>query len=331
LFLRDIRKIWRPEIYHGRVNMKGYFEGWYYKFADKNAQNLGALIPGVSFDKAGSHPHCFIQFLDDAGILSHYFSYDINQFSYSRDNPEIKIGDSFFSPDRIEVNIKDNSNSISGALSFTGITPWPVKLFSPGAMGPYAFVPLMECYHGVLSFDHLIEGQLDLNGKLIDFSGGRGYTEKDWGRSFPSYHVWIQTNHFESPGTSLMVSIANIPWLGKAFDGFLAGLWHNGQLYKFTTYSGARITLFRFDQEKLTVCFQSKRHRLEIEVVYKRGPELRTPVAGDMQGRLSESLSAETRVRLIGLVRGLEKLIFEGTGRHTGLEIEGRLPARLRQ
>ena len=38
-------------MYQGKRNMKGYFEGWYYKFADKNELNIGALIPGVSFDK----------------------------------------------------------------------------------------------------------------------------------------------------------------------------------------------------------------------------------------------------------------------------------------
>jgi tocopherol cyclase len=316
-------------MYQGKAVMKGYFEGWYYKIADKNESNICALIPGVSFDKEGSHPQAFIQFLDDSGSSSHYFLYDIRDFTYSAEKPEIKIGNSVFSPGGIEVNIEDQTGSIKGALRFEGITPWPVSLFSPGAMGWYAFVPLMECYHGVLSFDHLIEGQLELNGKTIDFSGGRGYIEKDWGRSFPSYHIWIQTNHFDAPGVSLMVSIANVPWLGKSFDGFLIGLWYDGRLYRLTTYTGARITAFRYDQEKLSVQVQSKLHRLEIELSYKRGAALRTPVAGAMQGRLSESLAAETRVRFYRKAKNLESLVFSGSGRHTGLEIEGRIPARL--
>lgn len=307
------------------MKQKGYFEGWYYKFADKNEKNIGALIPGVSFDKEGKNPHCFVQFLDDSGILSHYFSYDINQFTYSPGKPEIKIGDSFFSPARVEVNIDDKASTIKGSLHFEDITPWPVSFFSPGAMGWYAFVPLMECYHGVLSFDHLIQGQIAFNGKAIDFGGGRGYIEKDWGRSFPSYHIWIQTNHFDGPGTSLMVSIANVPWLGKSFDGFLIGFWHNGHLYKFTTYNGAAITAFQYDQQKLLITVQSGRYCLEIEVNYQAGAELRVPVLGEMQGRLSESLAAETKVRL----KNMGSLIYTGTGRHTGLEIEGKIPIRL--
>jgi hypothetical protein len=71
LIFRNIRKIWKPAIYQGTKVMKGYFEGWYYKFADKSEKNIGALIPGVSFDKEGRHPHAFIRFLDDSGTLSH--------------------------------------------------------------------------------------------------------------------------------------------------------------------------------------------------------------------------------------------------------------------
>jgi tocopherol cyclase len=331
MFFRNIRKLWQPAMYQGKTRMKGYFEGWYYKFADRNGQNIGALIPGVSFDKDGCRPHAFIQFLDNSGVLSRYFRFNIEEYRYSHEKPEIEIGNNFFSPGKIKVDIDDGVDSIKGVLTFHDLTPWPVTLFSPGAMGWYSFVPFMECYHGVLSFDHLIEGQLEFNGKSIDFSGGRGYIEKDWGRSFPAYHIWVQTNHFNNIGTSLMVSIANIPWMGKSFDGFLIGLWHDGQLFKFTTYTGARITTFEYNQQKLAIQVNSKSHRLEIEVSYKKGAELKTPQTGEMRGRLSESLSSETKVKLFRLIDKGESLIFSDIGRHTGLEIEGKLPDKLNQ
>jgi tocopherol cyclase len=329
LIFRNIRKIWKPAIYQGKKSMKGYFEGWYYKFADKDGKNIGALIPGVSFDKDGKHSHSFIQFIDDSGVSSHYFRYPVTEFSTIDENSGIRVGQSYFSPSEVSVKIDEPHFSIRGELAFKGISPWPVKLFSPGAMGWYAFVPAMECYHGVLSFDHLIVGGLELNNKFVDYTGGRGYIEKDWGRSFPRYHIWIQTNHFEQSGSSLMASIANIPWLGNSFDGFIIGLWHNNQLYRFTTYTGAKITNIQYEKNKLVLCVQSKKHRLEIEVSYLKGAELITPVSGEMKGRLSESLSASTYIRLFQLDKGLERLLFEGTGYHTGLEIEGELPARL--
>jgi tocopherol cyclase len=331
MFLGNIQRLWQPAMYQGKARMKGYFEGWYYKFADKNEQNIGALIPGVSFDKKGCQPQAFIQFLDNSGVKTRYFRFDIEEFRYSHNKPRIEIGKSIFSPDKIEVDINDEADCIKGALTFHDITPWPVTLFSRGAMGWYAFVPFMECYHGVVSFDHRIEGQLEFNGKSIDFSGGRGYTEKDWGRSFPKYHIWIQTNHFSKVGTSLMVSIANIPWLGKSFDGFLIGLWHDGHLYKFTTYTGASITTFDYSQQKLVIYVNSKVHRLEIEVSYIKGAELKTPQTGEMRGRLYESLTSETKVRLYRLTSERECLLFNDIGRNTGLEIEGSLPDKLNQ
>jgi tocopherol cyclase len=329
LIFRSLRKIWMPASYQGKSGMKGYFEGWYYKLVDSSENRIAALIPGVSFDKEGKHPHSFIQFIDGTGVLSHYFSYAIEDFSFSAQNSSIKIGKSFFSPARIDVNLDSPPFRIRGALDFKGLTPWPVKPFSPGAMGWYAFVPRMECYHGVLSFDHSIQGGLELNGKLVDFSAGRGYIEKDWGRSFPKYHIWVQTNHFEKPGTSLMVSIASVPWLGSSFDGFIAGLQHDGRLYPFTTYNGSRIVLFQYDQGKLGVQFRSKQYRLELEVSYLKGAELKTPVLGEMRGRLSESLSAVTRLKLFQISNESERIVFEGAGRHTGLEIEGEIPAGL--
>lgn len=330
MIFRSARKIWQPAAFQGKIGARGYFEGWYYKFADKSEQHVWALIPGISLDQNGRNSHCFIQFLDGSGKLSHYFRYPVDKFSYSSDNPEIKIGSSCFSPAGIEIDIGDNSISLKGKLNFQDIKAWPISLFSPGAMGWYAFVPLMECYHGVLSFDHLVEGQVTLNGQFIDFSGGRGYIEKDWGRSFPSYHIWIQTNHFAEPGTSLMVSIANIPWLGRSFDGFLIGFWYTGRLYKFTTYTGAKIKTFGYNQEKLTLHVESKGHRLEIEVLYKKGVDLKTPVLGEMQGRLSESLTAETNVRFYEKSKRTESMVFSGTGRHTGIEIEGSIPTKLK-
>ena len=128
-----------------------------------------------------------------------------------------------------------------------------------------------------------------------------------------------------------MVSIANIPWLRKSFDGFLIGLLHDAHLYRFTTYTGAEIINFQHDWEKLAIHVKSKLHRLEIEVSNKSGVVLRTPVVGEMKGRLSETLTAETKIRLYRKSKSIESLVFNGTGRHTGLEIEGVIPVKLNQ
>jgi tocopherol cyclase len=322
---------WKPAVYQGKYHMKGYFEGWYYKIANRQEEMVGAFIPGVSFSPDGRNSHAFIQFLDNSGTYSNDFEYDLSEFWFSADKPEVRIGKSFFSPSGIKVNIEANGTSIHGALTFKDAKPWPVSLFSPGAMGWYAFVPFMQCYHGVVSFDHTIEGSLQFYNKEIDFTGGRGYIEKDWGRSFPSYHIWIQTNHFEELGTSLMVSVANVPWLGRYFDGFLIGLWYKNYLYKFATYTGAKIVRFEYTRQNLILHVKSRHHRLEVEAPYVKGASLKTPVQGNMQGRLSESLKGVVSVKLFDTASGQDNLLFSGHDRNAGMEIEGNIPQELKQ
>lgn len=330
MIFHSFRKIWKPEIYQGKPVMKGYFEGWYFKSANSDGNYICAIIPGVSFDNEGKDSHCFIQFFTNISNEANYYRYDTSDFSYSRDLFDIRLGKSTFRLNGIDIDIEDETSRIKGTLNFQKIVPWPVKWVSPGAMGWYAFIPFMECYHGVLSFNHRIQGQLLINDKKIDFSEGKGYIEKDWGKSFPEYHIWLQTNHFADPGTSLIASIANIPWLGKYFDGFLIGLLYKEKVYTFTTYSGAKLDRFELDEHKLIIHVRSKHYSLEIEVSRTGGTELRTPLLGEMEGRLLESLSATTYVSLYRSMRNGRELIYSDTGKNTGLEIEGQIPKTLK-
>ena len=215
---------------------------------------------------------------------------------------------------------------ISGKIQLGTLQPWPVTLLSPGIMGWYAWVPRMECYHGVLSFDHPLEGSLTLNGQTMDFSGGRGYIEKDWGQSFPAGWVWFQSNHFGSGQTCITASVAIIPWLGSAFRGFIVGLWVEGKLYRFATYSGARLESLKIFDEHVEWVLRDSRYRLNLTASRARGGLLRGPTRLDMGQRVLETLNATVSVRLETL-QG--KVIFEGVGRHAGLEVMGDLPRLL--
>ncbi|MGD0855468.1 MAG: tocopherol cyclase family protein [Dehalococcoidia bacterium] len=327
--IRRIVNIWHPAIYQGTNRMRAHFEGWYFKLVDRQGKNIYAVIPGVSFDKQGD-AHCFIQLLNGKDASSKYFRYDISSFRYSDKTFQLWVGQSYFSSDKVEINISDAETSISGTLIFDGIIPWPSTACSPGAMGWYAFMPFMECYHAVVSFNHDIKGGLKIDGCYIDFNGGLGYIEKDWGRSFPYYYVWSQSNHFGQPGTSIMVSIANIPWLGGAFDGFMVGFLCGEHLYRFTTYNGASIDELKVDTQSLTAGFTSRGYYLQVEAHKSSATDLAAPNEGAMEGRIAESMTSEIHVKLCRLERGHERLIFEGSGRNAGLEITGEI-ARFKQ
>ncbi len=320
------RAIWLPALYHGQGLTRNFFEGWYFKLVDAAEQNVWAVIPGVFLGAphtAAQESHAFVQTLNGQTGESHYYRYPLNEFSAARDRFDVRIGPNRFRADHLALDLKEPGQSLRGELQLSGLAPWPVTLLSPGIMGWYAFMPFMECYHGVVSLNHTLAGQLAINGQPVDFSGGRGYTEKDWGQAFPRGWVWMQTNHFaDAPGTSFTASVAHIPWLGAAFRGFLAGLWHQGQLYRFATYTGAVITALKLTDTNVRWHVQNRRYTLEIDAQRRGGGLLRAPMRTAMLARVLESLTAEVEVCLTERKSG--RVVFAGAGRHAGLEVGGQ-------
>jgi hypothetical protein len=190
-------------------------------------------------------------------------------------------------------------------------------------MGPYSFVPFMECYHGILSMNHRIDGQLTVLGETIDFTNGRGYIEKDWGHSFPSAYTWLQTNHFTQSGISLKASVAKIPWLGSSFVGFIAGVWLKDHLIQFTTYNGSKLLKSFIDKEKVELIMESKNYRLEIFAHREKSTQLASPILGFMDGRIEESMTSEIDVNLFD--RKNNVLLLTDKGRNAGLEVAGNV------
>ncbi len=314
-----IRTTLQPAMFHGHRRNPPFFEGWYYKLVDASEDQRFAIIPGVFL---GEDAHAFVQVLNGNTAQSTYHRFPISDFWASKDKFEIRIADNFFSQKQIELQINDELGQVTGNLEFEGITPWPVSWASPGIMGWFAWIPKMECYHGVLSFDHPIRGGLQINSKSIDFTDGRGYIEKDWGQSFPAGYIWFQSNHFDSPGTSLTASIAVIPWLGNAFRGFIVGLQHQGNLYRFATYTGAKTETLAVTNERVTWVLQNRHHQLELAAQRARGGLLHEPSRSEMFQRVEETMLATVDVHLTSLTGNT---LFEGRGRNTALEVNGDL------
>lgn len=324
-----LRTLKNPAMYHGHQRQPDFFEGWYFKIIDATGDQRYAVIPGIFKHKNPAESHAFVQILDGITGESTYHRYDVSEFGASKTDFEVRVGRNRFKRDEISLDITSPDRQIMGTLRFENLTPWPHSLFAPGVMGPFAYLPFMECNHGVVSIDHAIRGELTVNDTTIDFSGGRGYIEKDWGASFPSGYIWVQTNHFEQPGTCLMVSIAMIPNLGFTFRGFLSGFWHNGTLYRFATYTGARINHLHLTdtnvQWQLIGRIGGVKYRLEVNAERASGGLLKAPYRVGMLERVVESLTATANVRLLKLNGQHETLIFQGTGRYAGLEVAGNL------
>lgn len=311
-----------PDRYHGFAKKPPYFEGWYYKLVSANEESKLAIIPGVYLAPDEENNHCFVQVFDSNQREVRYHRYPFAAFQASRDSFEVKIGPNTFTRDAISLEIDDESGRLYGRLEFADLNPWPVRTISPGAMGWFAWVPMLECYHGVVSMDHSIHGQLSMDDRVLDFKNGRGYIEKDWGKQFPSAWIWGQSNHFDVPGVSLMLSVAVVPSMGRSFGGFIIGLLHEGVLHRFATYNRGKIEALSINDTAVDLVVKNPTRRLRIRALRVEGELLQAPTTVEMDRRISETLNAELEVRLEDLDG---QTLYTGTGRHAGLETVGDL------
>jgi hypothetical protein len=311
-------------MYHGFDKKPPFFEGWYYKLVSADESHKVAIIPGVIL---GQDAHAFVQVLDGVDGSTAYHTFPIQHFWADDRSFAIEIGENRFDGSHLSVSLERPEGQLTGQINLGSLNAWPVTWLSPGIMGWYAWVPRMECYHGVLSFDHSLQGTLTLNGKMMDFNGGRGYIEKDWGQAFPAAWIWFQSNHFGGVPACITASVAIIPWVGHAFRGFIVGLWLNGKLYRFTTYLRSRIQSLQIFDDHIEWVLVNHQYRLSLIACRVQGGLLRGPTRLDMGKRVLETLSATVQVRLETLQGAL---LFEGVGSHTGLEVMGDLPRLLR-
>ena len=333
--LTRLRTIWRPAAYHGHGLDRDFFEGWYFKVVDASERWRYAIIPGIFLGKDGNDSHSFVQTLDGVTGATAYHRYPLSAFAASPAALDVRVGPNRFTAHAIELNIDGEAGQVVGRLAFDGITPWPVSWRSPGIMDWYSFVPFMECYHGVVSLDHGVRGQMVIDGRPVDFHGGRGYMEKDWGQAFPRAWIWMQTNHFERAGVCLTASVARIPWLGSAFRGFIVGLLCDGRLYRFASYTGAEIVELRVTSDRIIWTLRGPiehggvRRMARLTIVARRAGEdvdlLHAPARTAMVQRVLESLTATVEVELSVDIDGRMVEIFAGHGRHAGLELGGAL------
>ncbi len=311
-------KIWKPEVFQGGLDKKKYFEGWYFKLVDSSGENIVALIPGISLTGDKKQSHCFIQVLDWKMRKSYYIKYSPDAFVYAGNIFHISIEDNTFSGNGVELNIEDNSLKLRGSVRLLDMVKWPVSFFSPGAMGWYRFVPFMECYHGIISTSSNLEGFLNLNSRPVDFKNGKGYVEKDWGRSFPRWWIWFQSNHFEDDSVSITGSIAKIPWLNKSFTGFIIGVFINGKIFKFSTYTNAHIKSFMVNGKNVSFTVEDKKYQLTIDLLMIDSAALASPKHGEMSGRIEESLSSTIKFTLS---KTNNAVIYSGVGKNSGMEM----------
>ncbi len=292
------------------------------KHVSKGGGSVFSFIPGISLTR--NDPHAFVQAIEGNSGQTWYFRYPTDAFRYAPESFDILIGNNRFSSSGISLDINSEGQQFSGRIAYSDLHSFPVSIRRPGIMGWYRYVPFMQCYHGVVSLDHNLAGSISVNGQEHNFNGGKGYVEKDWGSSMPKAWVWMQSNSFETENTSLMLSIARIPWMGSSFPGFLGFLLHEGKELYFATYTGAKVRKLEGSGNELAVSIEGKGFLLHIEgkkekAIGQKG-SLKAPALGQMDRVIHESVNATLFVTLTDK-KG--DLLFRGSGTHAGLELVG--------
>lgn len=316
-----MRNVFRDDRFQGFKKKDKYFEGWYFKAVSKTEDQSIALIPGVS--KASGDQHAFIQafvYMKNNGkptVSNHYFRFDIKDFFADKDKFFVQIKDNTFSMDGVTINLQDADTHIVGSYVITKPVTLPKSLYMPSIMGPFAYLPMMECYHGILSMDHIVEGAFLYNNKRLDLKDAKGYVEKDYGRSFPKGYVWIQTNNLDEHNTSLFLSVATIPYLKLFFNGFIVNFYHKNKHYRFATYNFSKILEETINETHAHYVFKKGKYKLEVIGKISEYVTLASPKFGKMDHTIKEGLSGQVTVTLTYK----DKVIYTGSSSNAGIEI----------
>lgn len=309
-------KLHQPIVFQGNLNKNRYFEGWYFKQVSLNRENVYSFIPGIALTKTDKH--AFIQVIDGISRKTWNIKYPLSAFFYAKNEFKVRVGNSEFSEKGMVLNIDDDDLKVTGNINFSDHVKYPSTWFSPGIMGWYSFVPFMECKHGIGSVLHGLQGAIAVNNSAIDFTGGSGYIEKDWGTSFPESWIWLHCNTFNHPNVSFTFSVAKIPWLGSFFIGHICFLYCHGKFYLFATYNNSKIRKLTFTNREINIEISNKSHQLKVKAVQNMSGELKAPVTGEMNRIIKESIDSDIEIELRDTKN---QLLFSDKGTHAGLEI----------
>lgn len=313
-----LRKIMNPILFQGKLSNRNYFEGWYYKMVSADGSCSVALIPGISLNK--KYSHAFIQVFvtfKNGDLKTVYLEYDKANFLIHDEPFGLTIAENTFTESGIDISINSSEISIHGKLKFSSNTKINTSLLSPSIMGFFSYFTFMECYHGVVSMSHSLNGDLLIDGRSISFSDGLGYIEKDWGKSFPSQYVWMQSNHFKKAGTSFMFSEATIPFKVFNFNGLIVSLIIDAKEYRFATYNGSKVIAKAIEGNSVRYEIKKGKLKLIVEAINNKTTSLSAPKNGAMIHSIKEGLSGIIKLHLFEN----NQLIYEDTGTHAGLEI----------
>lgn len=127
-------------------------------------------------------------------------------------------------------------------------------------MGPFSYIPFMECNHAILSMQNCIQGSININ--------------------------------------SFMFSIADIPFKFLNFRGIICVLLIDNNEFKFTTYNNTKLIEYDVNSNSLNITLKKGYYYLNIKSTYNEGFKLLAPIKGKMEKDIFESISSSITLTL---------------------------------
>lgn len=261
------------------MSKNNYFKGCYFK-CSANDKTI-SFIP--AFHRNCRNESTSLQIITDNTA----FNIPFDSLKYRERPLSIEIGNNIFSGRGIKLNIQTNTLSIHGELAFNQLSPIKYDI-----MGPFQYVPFMQCRHSIYSTKHTINGQININDSKFIFKNGDGYIEGDRGYSFPEKYIWTQCCFKDG---SLMLSAASIPLLGTGFTGIIGIIMINKKEYRLATYLGAKIKHI----DKDTIIVKQRDYLLSAKLIKKNAHPLYAPVNGKMSRTIHESASCKAYYKFL--------------------------------
>lgn len=237
---------------------KNYFFGKYYKFISLDGFSFAVIISTANEG-------------DKIQLITQKKSYQVD------DTNSIKVNGN-----EITFNVNQEDLIIKGSITLGELHPLKRRV-----MGPFSFIPFMQCRHNIYSMFHDLSGSISINNESHSFNNGYGYIEGDEGRSFPSRYIWynsVKKDH------GVTMAIATIPFGLIKFIGILCFIKSKDKEYYLSTYNLVKAK--KISEEEIIL--KKRDYEFILKITPKEGHKLKAPVLGNMDRYIKENLVIST-------------------------------------
>lgn len=300
-----LKRIFDPNRFHGARKKKNFFESWYIKITDKENKYSYVFIIGIIKGKIKEEGNTFIHVLDGYNKKTYYLKYPKESFQVLNNPLRIIIDKNFFSLSEIKFSNNDSTLQIVGSLKFIDTIDLSNRRLNSG-------------WH-VCIFNGEIIGKLWINSIEMDFTGGKVYIDKTWGKRFLENYIIVQANNFLKSNVALTLLIGNKSLWWFNCKTLIVGFLYGSNIYKFTTFNKSNVKM-KFTSNELILTLIHEENQLIVKTIYNPNDFLNLDV---VKGNLKVSITSNTSVELIDLYR--KRLLFQGVSPLSRWEYKGNI------